>query len=163
MAIYYIDNQNGKNENTGLCESCPKADHKGIDIKPGDTVLFKRGGFYREKLVLVPGEEGKPVTFGSYGEGELPIFCSSVDLSSPGCWVEVRENVWKCTTPPAANVGNLIFGEDECTATFRWTEEELAGQGDFFEGTTSKRAEGEELLLYSVGNPGKGKRPRIFK
>ena len=55
MAIYYIDIENGKNENDGLSEKTSVADYKKIDIKPGDTVLFKRGSFIREKLWVCEG------------------------------------------------------------------------------------------------------------
>ena len=154
MATYYIDNVKGDNENSGLCESCPKADYKAFDVKPGDTVLFKRGGFYREKLVCVDGEVGKPITYGSYGEGELPVFSSAVDLGNPSMWVEVRKNVWKCTEPPATCVGNFIFNDDELSASFRWTDEELVAQGDFCEYAETDRKDGQDLFLYSEGNPG---------
>lgn len=60
MAIYYIDSLNGNNKNNGLSESSPLKNEKEIDLKPGDTVLFKRGSFIRDRLYNVCGEEGNP-------------------------------------------------------------------------------------------------------
>lgn len=155
MAIYYIDNLNGLNENDGLSPESARKEYKDIELSAGDTVLFRRGSFYREMLYAIAG-----VSYGSYGEGELPTFCGSTDVSAEEDWIATETpNVWKCVKPIFGDVGNMAFNENDCTATFRWTKEELCAQGDFFDERISvgDRAElktdDTQLYLYSEGNP----------
>ena len=129
MAIYYIDNLNGDNSFDGLSPERPKKEYTDITLAEGDTLLFKRGSFYRDKLYAVPY-----VSYGAYGEGEKPTFCGSTDVSLASDWVETEiENVWKCVKPIPGDVGNMVFNDDECTATFRWSKDELSSNGDFYD------------------------------
>ena len=154
MTIYYVDKNAGVSGD-GLCPECATADYKSLALVKGDTVLFKRGTLYREKLQIQSG-----VSYGAYGEGDLPTFSGSTNVSEESDWVETEtENVWKCVKAIPGDVGNFVFGDGECTATFRWEREELVGQGDFWD---SRFAQGEqygrryteqEVLMYSVGNP----------
>ena len=155
MAIYYIDNMNGDNALDGLSPKCARKDYTDISLVSGDTVLFKRGSFYRDKL-----HAKEEVAYGAYGEGELPTFCGSCDVSLPEDWEETEtENVWKCVKPMVGDVGNIAFNGDECTATFRWNKEELCGQGDFYDerivvgDRIEEKTMGLGLYMYSVGNP----------
>lgn len=160
MATYYIDVINGNDENDGLSPEKAKKDHRSINVKAGDKVLFKRGSFIRDTLNITEGEDNAPITYGAYGDGEKPTFCASTDVSSVSDWIETdKKNVWKCLKSIPGDIGNFVFGESECTATFRWNKEELSGQGDF---NDSRFAQGEqyrrnyseqEVLLYSEKNP----------
>jgi len=73
---YYVDASGGNDFNDGLSpETAWKTISKvnSMDFKPGDTILFKRGEIWREQLIVPSsGEEGRPITFGAYGEGEKP-------------------------------------------------------------------------------------------
>ncbi len=160
MAVYYIDPLRGSERGDGLSPKAPKKSIKGIAVQPGDTIRFACDREYREALQLVGGEAENPVTYTSYGDGPMPIFCGSEDVSDPACWVEEAPHIWRCIKSINGDVGNLIFNEDECTATLRWSEEELSGQGDFYD---SRFGEGNQhlasyspqrLLLYSESNPG---------
>ncbi len=151
MAVYYIDSLLGCDGNDGLSEKAPKRSPDAVEQKRGDTLLFCRGSFFRQKL---PTEEG--VAYGAYGDGPRPTFCVSTDISDPSFWVETEEkNIWLCTRPIHGEVGNLIFGDGDCGATLRFTREELSASGDFFDSRYGKRSapEVQELLLYSEGNP----------
>ena len=155
MAIYYIDNKNGNIEADGLSPENAVLDYLKLDVNKGDTVLFKRGIFYRAKLQIKSG-----ATYGAYGEGDLPTFCGSTDVSSASDWQPTdKENVWKCTKVIPGDVGNYVFNEDDCTATFRWDKDGLCAQGDFWDSRFANgeqyrgRYENQEVLLYSVGNP----------
>ena len=99
MATYYIDANAGDNANDGLSENTAVADMEALLIKPGDTVLFKRGSFIRKKIKTVEGEPGKPVKYSAYGEGEMPTFCGSVNLTDEQHWVEESENIWCFAAP----------------------------------------------------------------
>ena len=129
MATYYIDQLNGNDALDGLTPEAARKNYTDIDVQAGDLVLFKRGSFYREMLYAIAG-----VSYGSYGEGELPTFCGSTDVSAEEDWIATETpNVWKCIKPIFGDVGNMAFNENDCTATFRWTKEELCAQGDFFD------------------------------
>ena len=155
MATYYIDQLNGNDALDGLSPETARCSYTDIDVQAGDTVLFKRGSFYRDKL-----HAKAYVRYGAYGEGEMPTFCGSFDVSLPEDWEETDcENVWKCTKPIIGDVGNIVYNEADCTATFRWEKEELCAQGDFYDernylGDRFKPALDEKTLyVYSVGNP----------
>ena len=160
MATYYIDIINGNDESDGLSPEKAKKDHSAISVKAGDKVLFKRGSFIRGVLKITEGEDGAPITYGAYGDGEKPTFCASNDVSSVSDWIETdKKNVWKCVKAIHGDVGNFVFGEGDCSAAFRWNKDELSGQGDF---NDSRFAQGEqyrrnyseqEVLLYSEKNP----------
>ena len=161
MPIYYIDNVNGNDTFDGFSPESAKKDYLTIDVKPGDTLLFKCETIHRGMLKTVAGEEGEWVTYGAYGEGELPKFCGSTDVSDPADWVEIEENIWECRKAIPGEVGNFEFDINNCSATLRWTRDALAGQGDFWDSRVKGEAlyylnepvPAQQVLLYSVGNP----------
>ena len=161
MAVYYIDSLDGADKWSGLSPDTAIRDYKMLSPTPGDTLLFKRGTEYREPLFITGGTDGAPITYGSYGEGELPIFCGSIDVSDPDDWqLTDRENVWRLVRDIPTDVGNFIFNVDECTATLRWDKNCLTGQGDFYDSRFSEcnknggvTVSTQEILMYSVGNP----------
>jgi len=149
--VYYIDFIKGKSDNNGLSEKHPLNDYKILDLKEGDTVLFKRGTFVRGKLCNKNG-----VTYGAYGEGENPTFCGSVNLKN-NLWIETDENIWMYTGQLETETCNFIFNGDKC-GTLRWTKEELKEQGDFWDNCFGKcekkeKLENHEVFLYSEKNP----------
>ncbi len=152
MAIYYSDNINGTAAGNGLTPKNAVLDYTALPLKAGDTLLFRRGNRYRERLTAVKG-----VGYGAYGEGEKPRFDPSADVSAPENWTPTdTPNVWLCTAPIRGEVGNFIFNGEECLAALRWSRGELSSQGDFWDSryATGKREAPQTLLLYSVGNPG---------
>lgn len=161
MARYYIDNIGGNDAKDGLSPESAKKDYLTIDIKAGDSLLFKRGTIHRGKLETYEGKEGAWVTYGAYGEGELPIFCGSTDVSQISDWVEIAENIWECQVDIPGEVGNFVFGDNDCSATFHWEKEELCSQGDFWDSRFIGEAEyhkcppvpEQQILLYSEKNP----------
>ena len=155
MATYYIDQLNGNDTLDGLSPETARQSYTDIDVKEGDSVLFKCGSFYRDKLHALPY-----VSYGSYGEGELPTFCASTDVSAKEDWIPTETaNVWKCIKDIPGNVGNMIFNDGECTAAFRWNLEDLSAQGEFFDGRNgvgdraSQMSNISQLYLYSCGHP----------
>ncbi|MBR6719301.1 MAG: hypothetical protein IKL74_00135 [Clostridia bacterium] len=83
MATYYIDLIEGKAENDGLSEKTPAKDIFSLGVKPGDTVLFKRGTFYRGNLDAVWGEKGNVITYGAYGKGKTPYSADQWTILPP--------------------------------------------------------------------------------
>ncbi len=162
--IYYIDLNNGCPTSDGRSPENARLTYTDLDIKPGDTVLFRRGTFIRDNLYRVAGEAGAPVTYGAYGEGTNPVFCGAVDVSDPALWetVEGRENVWLCKAELSTAVCNFVFDGGRMGATLRWSEDLLCAQGDFHDNKAfgDRQPDAEEAALprrvtmYSKGNPG---------
>lgn len=165
MSVYYIDPHYGNDSANGLSASTAKQNYRKLSVQPGDTIAFKRGSFYRDTLDLIGGNAGAPVTYTAYGEGPLPTFCGSVDVSQIDCWEEIRPNIWRCRVVTPGDVGNFVFNDNECTAALRWEQEELCQQGDFWdsrfgeghrtfkEGNGKNHTTPQELLLWSQENP----------
>ncbi len=159
MSTYYIDFLNGKDSFDGLSPQSAKKTQELIELKAGDSVLFKRGTFFRGILKTVSGSENAPIIYGAYGEGESPVFCASVEVCDKSAWkLTDKENVWECVFDIKGDVGNFVL-DGKCNATFRWEEKDLSEQGDFFD---SRFADGEQrrrnfskqkILFYSKGNP----------
>lgn len=125
MAIYYIDVLNDNNENTGCSEESPLKSEKDIALKPGDTVLFKRGSFMRDKIHTMSGTEELPIRYGAYGKGDKPIFCGSINLTDESKWHEEEKNIWVCEEIENDEVGNFIFDYGKSYGTLRWKKEGL--------------------------------------
>ncbi len=77
---YYISNS-GDDKNDGLSPKTARATYLAVKtfLKPGDCVLFERGGLWRGQMQFVPG-----VSYGAYGKGIKPRFYGSVDASKSG-------------------------------------------------------------------------------
>ena len=76
---YYVSNS-GSNSNSGTSQSSPwktvaKVQSFKGNLRPGDSVLFQRGGIWYETLDLsnINGSASAPITLGNYGSGNLPI------------------------------------------------------------------------------------------
>jgi len=104
---YYVDSARGNDARSG---GSPSAAWKSIarvnrsSLKPGDTVLFAKGGVWRETLLMsASGSKGKPITFGAYGEGERPVITATDEITA---WQRHLEHVWKA---PLAEKPNQVF------------------------------------------------------
>lgn len=79
--IYYIDNLAGNDLNTGTSITSPWKSISKINsynFVGGDQVLFKRGGVWREQLIIPSsGNSTDPITFGAYGSGNNPVISGS--------------------------------------------------------------------------------------
>jgi len=115
-ATYYVDSAGGSDSNDGLSPERAWASVGRVNrtkLVGGDSVLFKRGGLWREALAGQSGEEGKPILFSSYGEGALPLIQPSKPVSDPALWEEVspglwrtKKATWKGTAPASFSVGD---------------------------------------------------------
>lgn len=159
MATYYIDPKEGLDTNDGLSEKYPLCDYKKINIKSGDKILFKCGSFFREPLKNVYGNTGEAITYSSYGEGEKPTFCGSINtLQNEKCWKEEEKNIW-VTTDVNDEACNFIFNGGKTCGTLRWQKEDLCEQGDFFDNMFGTRVRGaaigneHKIYMYSEKNP----------
>lgn len=71
--VYYVDAVNGNDNNDGLSADRPFLSLyrvNALDLKPGDTVLFKRDCVWNGELVIRDsGTKEHPITVGMYGDG----------------------------------------------------------------------------------------------
>jgi hypothetical protein len=81
----YHVSRNGDDLSNGLSIETPfKTIDKlnSIQFAPGDSILFERGGVYQGSLVInSSGEPEKPLYFGAYGTGDIPVLSGSVNIS----------------------------------------------------------------------------------
>lgn len=76
----YFISPNGNDANTGTSPSAAwrsiaKVNSVQPRLKPGDSILFQRGGVWHEQLDItnMNGSNGLPITIGNYGTGSLPV------------------------------------------------------------------------------------------
>ena len=74
-------------------------------VKPGDSVLFRRGGVWRGTLKPRSGRPGAPVVYSCFGEGPKPQLSSSVCVADAKEWLPAnhdgRWELWQ-TRPACA-------------------------------------------------------------
>lgn len=75
-SAFYIDSENGNDDNEGTSPESPwkSADKlNSSEFIPGDKILFKCGQTFNGTFIMSSsGTESEPITYSSYGEGELP-------------------------------------------------------------------------------------------
>jgi len=108
---YFIDSKFGDDTHDGRSKEMAWASHTKVHdvlLQPGDVVAFKRGSVYRGPLVvLASGEEGRPITFTSYGVGEQPKFYNPDNENEYGncfriygSWIVIEQLYFQDTQPP---------------------------------------------------------------
>jgi len=143
-ATYYVDATNGSDTNEGLSPQTPwKTISKvnSMSFNPGDSILFKRGDMWRERLqVPSSGVTGLPITFGAYGSGEKPKITANDIVSNEG-WSEVSPNVYS-KPYVGSNINQLFENGAKLKRTASATE--VDSPGEWFWGDNT-------LTIY--GNP----------
>jgi hypothetical protein len=94
---FYVDSQNGNDNNDGLdpdraWQSLQRVNS--AELKPGDTVRFRRGGLWRGSLKPASGDDQAPVTYTSYGDGAKPLLLGSTPRNRTEDWIQVQEGLW---------------------------------------------------------------------
>lgn len=170
MAIYYVNNTIETSNGTGLSPETPVRSYRELSLKPGDTILFKRGCIFRDSIDSPNGKPVQKITWDAYGEGNNPKFLGSVNISDSRDWCMISEHVWEYQKPLPAEVCNLIFNNNDFQikkaswGNLCWEYEEMKKQGDWYYthlGCTNRPCPEElldaprKLFLYSIDNPGK--------
>ena len=89
-AVYYADSRDGDDSLDGLSATTAWRSLEKVNaapLKPGDSILFRRGSIWRGQLDSKSGEPGRPVRYSVYGEGPKPLFLGSESLSLSGDWI----------------------------------------------------------------------------
>ena len=107
---YYVDSENGDDARAGRqpAEAWRSLDQVNTaDLRPGDTVRFRRGGQWRGTLRPRSGSDGAPITYTSYGEGEKPLLLGSVSRGRPEDWEQTAPGIWATRAPEYRQTGVL--------------------------------------------------------
>lgn len=102
---YYVDAANGNDKNIGSTAGQAWQTLQKVSssrLVAGDEVLFRRGQtFYGTLRPNSSGEPTKPIVFGAFGKGELPIIGGICNLKQdllPNIvldWVAIKPNIWQ--------------------------------------------------------------------
>ena len=80
------------------------------ELRPGDKVLFGRGGTWRGQLVPQSGDASGVVFYGAFGEGKKPLLLGSAAMDRPEDWRPAGPELW-ATAPlrfePGAPLADL--------------------------------------------------------
>ena len=92
-----------------------------LSLKPGDQVLFQRGGRYEGTINIqnIMGSEARPITIGAYGVGENPIIDGTMEVVG---WSR-DGNTWTATCQDCFNEIYMLFIDDENQPLGRYTNE----------------------------------------
>ena len=106
--VFYVDNINGNDQNSGLSENEPLETLDaafGNTLYAGNKVLLKSGGTYAGGVKLTAnGTEEKPIVISSYGDGEKPVindFDNDIGIKVYGEYVEISN--LEFTAPKGVN------------------------------------------------------------
>jgi hypothetical protein len=117
-------------------------------LRPGDAVLFERGGVYRGSFPLVSG-----VSYGAFGTGPKPhIYGSPNNFADESLWDDTgTENLWVCTEPLLYDIGVIIFNHGKAVGLKRLEgRASLKSNYQFYHDLPSGRV----YLYLDEGNPG---------
>jgi len=150
---YYVDSLLGNDARTGTSPAYAWKTLSKVNsavFKPGDSILFKRGGLWRGRLWAASGNiKDGYIIYSSYGGGPEPRIFGSIQANKKSEWVSLGKNIWQNKNPAfSQDVGNLIFDDEKSTGIKKWSFKELKKQGDFYYDRGQK-----SLNLYSTKNP----------
>ena len=130
---YYVDNA-GNNINNGTSpDSAWQTLGKVNSYKfsPGDSILFKRGGIWRETLIISSsGSKGNNIVFSTYGTGNKPIL-SGADIYSS--WIKDAGNYYGTVSV----IPKYVF--DNSTLLSPVSSKSLLTSANFYFDTTNTR------------------------
>ena len=145
---YYVDSVNGNDTNNGTSQSTAwqsVAKVNGSKFSAGETILFRRGGLWREQLKLASsGTATARIVIDAFGAGPPPVI-SGTDLVPSALWSSCDScpgSVWRApvTVPPNVVIFDGAKGSHKSSLT------ELAALGDWF-------WQSNLLYVFSSGNP----------
>lgn len=144
---FYVSSSTGSDSNSGTSPEDAWATLEHVydarsSMDAGDTILFKRGDHFMGPFRWrASGAEDHPITFGNYGEGDLPLF----ELA-PGSTVELENR-------------DLFYFENASYSIVKNCDISLTGMGVVFLGTSHCTMENNRItnlknLVNTCGEPG---------
>ncbi len=150
-ATYYVS-ATGKDSNDGLS---PRSAWQTLDrvnsaaLKPGDSVLFRRGDVWHGQLRPVSGDATGPVTYSAYARGAKPRIYGSVQHNAEADWHDKGGSIWETEGIPV-DVGNIIFDNEKAVGIKVWKREDVNGPRKF-----CYDPDKHVLVVYCEQNPAK--------
>ena len=97
------------------------------NIKPGDSILFKRGDtFYGTISITKPGTAALPIIFAAYGTGAQPIISGFVPVTG---WTSLGGNIYQGNCPGAGTTVNIVMLNGVSQQISRWPNADAANNG----------------------------------
>jgi len=107
---YYVDASGGSDSNSGssLDLALRTISAAATKVQAGDTVLIRKGLYKESPQFTASGTDTQPITFGSYGDGEVIVDGSPPLGGTP--WVVQNGTVWTVTNPGFTPVCVVVNG-----------------------------------------------------
>ncbi len=128
-ATYYVSFSSGSDGNNGLSESKPFktiAKVNGLNLQPGDRVLFQCGDTWRGEMLRITksGAAGQAITYSSYPAGcaNQPVLSGAQPVAG---WSQLDDHIFMADLNAAANAGKFAYGVNQL---FRGTERLTLGR-----------------------------------
>src|SRR5690554_108712 len=144
---YYFSSAKGDDSRTSVEAQNPNTPWKSLDklnsilksLQPGDSVLFQRGEvFYGHINLIQGGSDNKPLVFGAYGKGALPIITSLVDLDN---WVNAGEGIYESSHSLLGSTVNIVLVDGVLQEMGRFPNSDSENEGYLiFEETDGKNS-----------------------
>jgi len=97
------------------------------NIKPGDSILFKRGDtFYGTVSITKSGTAALPIILAAYGTGAQPILTGFVPVTG---WTSLGGNLYQATCPTAGATVNVVLLNGVGQPLGRWPNADAANNG----------------------------------
>ena len=111
---YYVSSLTGDDRNNGTSPATAWATIDAVNrwitmLRPGSSVLFERGGIYYGSITIptsVRGSAGYPITFGAYGEGDMPILSGAKQITG---WEQIDKDMWIANVTDRPESINALF------------------------------------------------------
>jgi Right handed beta helix region len=146
--VYYIDDVNGNDAYPGSSSVYPWQTLDNVNngsFSPGDRIVFKRGGIWRDELSInSSGTLLDRITYSAYGVGALPII-SGADLVT-GTWADQGSNIWLNSNYDFSSVSYKIY--------FNSTVGEKENSASNLDQANEWYYENGSLYVFSDSNPG---------
>jgi hypothetical protein len=143
---YYVAS-NGSDTNDGISSAAPfqsLVKVSGLNLQPGDQVLFRRGDTFRGQLRLIrSGTAGNPIVLDGYGTGNPPVLSGSVPVTG---WTPVGGNLWQATLPAAGAMVTGLYSNGVALPLGRWPSL-MAANGGYL---AADSASGQTQLVCSA-------------
>jgi hypothetical protein len=152
---YYVSN-NGNDNNDGLSEGKAWKTVSKVNsrtFKPGDNILFERGGIWNENLEITSsGSSAGQITYSAYGDKtkKKPVFNGISEVSgwkTAGNWTNMGNNVWRINISHSGIYGRVWINNVEAVRS------NYAAEGKGLSVTRKFQKINNRLYVYSTSNP----------
>lgn len=125
-------------------DSLETLEKKHDELKPGCTVLFRRGDVFRGCITAADG-----VNYGAYGSGGKPRICGSArDYINDG-WQRLPDGLWTVDADFPADVGNIIFDKGKAVGVKKINRADISEEYDFW----SDHENGNRIIIKLSKDP----------